>query len=791
MAFHENRIIISTPLTASATIQNSYARNSRTTSNLFVKTLFNILEDEKYQNIIKWTEKGDRFVVIDAGLFTSDILPIHFNHSNFASFVRQLNKFGFHKIKKTQEERLMCIYGEQSWEFIHPNFKKNDRILMEKISKKISRTSSKQVPGSATNHKNISEVGVKSESTELFIGNSPLYGNVSNDNSKTLHHESQNYIEPSLGIHKSKTLDNNNDRKKNHNNRSNFSTLDKPFVKVSRENQMVTESNNSCNIKATSSTDITNIVTSTTDHIEDFLSIIQDNIKNRSSKRDDILQELQTIKGDLRRLFSKIVLYKQRTDQLLLSLLETYSSELQSANQTSVSRATTLDETILSTHTKNIKIQKVSKQPWARNVKVNTLDNANYTDDPETYLNNPVLENNSKDLVASGKFQLHRDETSNKTSVVLLGDNGNSTYMLPSVLNLDTISHLLDKGMKNQLNLSNNVNQFEFSNDYKANEYLENSKTDYIKEANVSLYDKGFHILIIDADPMFIERCKTVLEQYRITVDIMQDWPKTKEKILNKCYDLVIIDAHVKFLNVPILESMLSSIQYHPPIILMTSSLNDQQLIFYLQHGINSILEKPFHSHKLLKFLVNLLKDKISISYSKNNSEIRFKSSSTNKNKAYEPLPLSITHASELTFQKGNILYMQNGNYPKAMRNPILLSSKRNKSFNSMKLKTFQYKPSEFNKHGTEFIHKTLPCTPTTNSSTRRLHNTISQAKTISNQENAKNNNAMLPSPPQSQLRGIAVRDNSANQTIQLPSQPCFSSDKVVISKDVHSNDSS
>lgn len=76
----------------------------------FVKKLYRMLEDPAFGHIVSWGRNGDSFVVKDMNDFTKLILPRHFKHSNFASFVRQLNKYDFHKVKNPEDGQ--TGYGE-------------------------------------------------------------------------------------------------------------------------------------------------------------------------------------------------------------------------------------------------------------------------------------------------------------------------------------------------------------------------------------------------------------------------------------------------------------------------------------------------------------------------------------------------------------------------------------------------------------------------------------------------------------------------------------------------------
>ncbi|KAJ7184442.1 HSF-type DNA-binding-domain-containing protein [Mycena filopes] len=107
--------------------------DSMSSTSDFVKKLYKMLEDQSFQNVVSWGPQGDCFVVKDMNEFTKSILPRMFKHSNFASFVRQLNKYDFHKVKNTDDNQ----FGEHSWTFRHPDFHADRRDALENIKRKV------------------------------------------------------------------------------------------------------------------------------------------------------------------------------------------------------------------------------------------------------------------------------------------------------------------------------------------------------------------------------------------------------------------------------------------------------------------------------------------------------------------------------------------------------------------------------------------------------------------------------------------------------------------------------
>ncbi|CBQ73752.1 related to SKN7-transcription factor [Sporisorium reilianum SRZ2] len=101
----------------------------------FVKKLFSMLDDKAYESVVAWSPSGESFIVKDMNDFTKHVLPRNFRHSNFASFVRQLNKYDFHKVKNPGDGS--GAVGEHVWEFQHPDFVRGREDLLENVKRKI------------------------------------------------------------------------------------------------------------------------------------------------------------------------------------------------------------------------------------------------------------------------------------------------------------------------------------------------------------------------------------------------------------------------------------------------------------------------------------------------------------------------------------------------------------------------------------------------------------------------------------------------------------------------------
>lgn len=80
-----------------ATIAKREAQAKRKQIPPFVLKLWSFLNEDKNSDLIRWTDNGRAFTVLDEDEFARALIPELFKHNNYASFVRQLNMYGFHK----------------------------------------------------------------------------------------------------------------------------------------------------------------------------------------------------------------------------------------------------------------------------------------------------------------------------------------------------------------------------------------------------------------------------------------------------------------------------------------------------------------------------------------------------------------------------------------------------------------------------------------------------------------------------------------------------------------------
>uniref|UniRef100_A0A8C9LB61 HSF-type DNA-binding domain-containing protein n=1 Tax=Pavo cristatus TaxID=9049 RepID=A0A8C9LB61_PAVCR len=87
-----------------------------------------------------FAQSGNSFHVFDQGQFAKEVLPKYFKHNNMASFVRQLNMYGFRKVVHIEQGGLVKPEKDDT-EFQHPYFIRGQEHLLENIKRKVTSVS--------------------------------------------------------------------------------------------------------------------------------------------------------------------------------------------------------------------------------------------------------------------------------------------------------------------------------------------------------------------------------------------------------------------------------------------------------------------------------------------------------------------------------------------------------------------------------------------------------------------------------------------------------------------------
>ncbi|KAG5418655.1 SKN7 [Candida metapsilosis] len=584
------------PIPPNSTLATT-ASSNQSGSNDFVKKLFLMLQEDGYKDVVRWTQSGDSFVVINTNNFTKNILPRHFKHSNFASFVRQLNKYDFHKVKIPNEAKSTYPYGEDAWEFKHPDFKMNDPVSLENIKRKgpSTKKNNKEVPNGTKPKPKAPATVIKQEEKE---------GSVSE------------------AAEASATTE------------GNYGQYDEKFSQLTSGQSKLKEQIN---------------------QVKDTNQMLNQEINILQRKYQTLVEHIVSINSSNERyyrsigsLVNSLVQAGIKVPPLDLPLPSSGPYQLQEPNNSFPIGSSSIPGSTLPSISQHLQ----SQSPRVNNIQSPLI--------PPAQINSPRLPipqttaatnvqsslsslNNRALSIPGGRPLPNSFNATSPISGLASLSRSSSIHQLPQpsfpqsdTNDLRTSFHKHTKSNNtpssdgNVLNANPEQSSGSIDNNNRlptSSEYVNPSpsnkpispmtSTSASPSGNVlpqisttSIPNPKFHVLLVEDDNVCIQLCRKFLVKYGCQVTVVTDGLNAISTVESTKYDLVLMDIVMPNLDGATATSVIRSFDTRTPIIAMTGNIEDNDLVTYLQNGMSDILAKPFTKDDLYSILAkHLLKE--------------------------------------------------------------------------------------------------------------------------------------------------------------------------------------
>lgn len=132
----------------------------------FLTKTFEMVEDPATDPVVSWSSGRNSFIVWDSHKFATTLLPRYFKHSNFSSFIRQLNTYGFRKVDPDR------------WEFANEGFLGGRKHLLKTIKRRRNVSHSTQQLGVGGACVELGQYGMEEELKRLRRDRNVLMGEI-------------------------------------------------------------------------------------------------------------------------------------------------------------------------------------------------------------------------------------------------------------------------------------------------------------------------------------------------------------------------------------------------------------------------------------------------------------------------------------------------------------------------------------------------------------------------------------------------------------------------------------